>query len=235
MRTTRFLAATLSAFEALIVVVVGLAIPLVPLTIVWVTHLDSGVEWDVYYRAAADMWLLGHGVHFTLTLDPAIASSLNLPGITAPFLLSLAPAAFAVLTFLMAMRLGRRTVEAEIRFVGPLTALVVFAAAAFSLAFSSISPIAMPTLWRVFSLPLLIFLAGLLTGARGEIGRSGGRAESVTARLTLWTRTLSPHVRAWFHAALVGGASTVAAVVAAAGVLTAILFLARFAPIVGLY
>ena len=235
MRTTRILAAVLSAFEALVIVVVGLAIPLVPLTIVWVTHLDSGVEWGVYYRAAADIWLLGHGVHFTLTLDPAIASSLNLPGIDAPFLLSLAPAAFAVITFLMAMRLGRRTVEAEIRFVGPLSALVVFAAAALFLGLSSISPGAMPTLWRVFCLPTLIFLVGLLIGARGEIGRSGGRAEKVKVRLTLWTRTLSPQVRAWFHASLVGGASTVAAVVAAAGVVTAILCVARFAPIVGLY
>jgi hypothetical protein len=126
MRSRRFLAAAFAAAEALVVVAVGLAIPLIPLTILWATNFDAGIQWDVYYRAAADIWLLGHGVHITVTLDPSLAASLNLPGIDAPFLLSLAPTAFAIITFLLAMRLGRRTIEAEVRLVGPLSAIVAF-------------------------------------------------------------------------------------------------------------
>ena len=229
------MAAAFAAVEALVVIAVGLAIPLIPLTILWATNFDAGIHWDVYYRAAADIWLLGHGVHITVTLDPSLAASLNLPGIDAPFLLSLAPTAFAIITFLFAMRLGRRTIEAEVRLVGPLTAIVAFGVVAIAIAFSSLNASAMPTLWRAIVLPTLIFVVGLLAGARGEIGRSGGRAENVKARMTLWTRTLSPQVRAWFRASLVGGAGSIAIVTAVAGVLTAVLFIARFPQIVGLY
>ena len=235
MRPTRFLAATFAAFEAVVVAAVGVAIPLIPLTILWVTTIDSGVQWDVYYRAAADIWLLGHGVHFTVTLDPALAASLNLPGIAAPFLLSLAPTAFALITFFMAMRLGRRTVEAEVRIIGPTSAIVAFALVSVAIAFSSLDSAVMPTLWRVFTLPTLIFIVGLVVGARGEMGRSGGRAENVKKRVTLWTRTLSPQVRAWFRASLVGGLGSVGILTMVAGLLTAVLFMARFPQIVALY
>lgn len=235
MRPTRFLAATFAAFEAVVVAAVGVAIPLIPLTILWVTTIDSGVQWDVYYRAAADIWLLGHGVHFTVTLDPALAASLNLPSIAAPFLLSLAPTAFALITFLMAMRLGRRTVEAEVRIIGPTSAIVAFALVSVAIAFSSLDSAVMPTLWRVFTLPTLIFIVGLVMGARGEMGRSGGRAENVKQRLTLWTRTLSPQVRAWFRASLVGGLGSVGILTSVAAVLTAVLFITRFPQVVALY
>jgi hypothetical protein len=235
MRPTRFLAGTFAALQAVIVVAAGLAIPLIPLTLLWVTNIDSGIQWDVYYRAAADIWLLGHGVHFTITLDPALAASLNLPGIDAPFLLSLAPTAFALITFLMALRLGRRTVEAEVRFIGPASAIIAFAVLALIIASSTISATAMPTLWRVFTLPTLIFIAGVLIGARGEIGRSGGRAETVKQRVTLWTRALSPQVRAWWRASLVGGLGSVGILTAVAGLITAVLFIVRFPQIVGLY
>jgi hypothetical protein len=235
MHATRFSAAALAAFEAVVVVVAGLAIPLIPLTILWATSIDSGIQWDVYYRAATDIWLLGHGVHFTVTLDPALAASLNLPGIDAPFLLSLAPTAFAILTFLMAMRLGRRTVEAEVRVIGPTAAIVAFALVSVAIAFSSLNASAMPTLWRVFTLPTLIFVAGLLLGARGEMGRSGGRAENVKKRVTLWSRSLSPQVRAWFRASLVGGLGSVGILTLVAAVLTAVLFIARFPQVVALY
>jgi hypothetical protein len=235
MRPTRFLAATFAAFEAVVVAAVGVAIPLIPLTILWVTTIDSGVQWDVYYRAAADIWLLGHGVHFTVTLDPALAASLNLPSIAAPFLLSLAPTAFALITFLMAMRLGRRTVEAEVRIIGPTSAIVAFALVSVAIAFSSLDSAVMPTLWRVFTLPTLIFIVGLVMGARGEMGRSGGRAENVKQRLTLWTRSLSPQVRAWFRASLVGGLGSVGILTTVAAFLTAVLFIARFPQVVALY
>jgi len=235
MRPTRFSAAAFAAFEAVVVVVAGLAIPLIPLAILWATTIDSGIQWDVYYRAAADIWLLGHGVHFAVTLDPALAASLNLPGIEAPFLLSLAPTGFALLTFLLAMRLGRRTVEAEVRVIGPTSAIVAFALVSVAIAFSTFNEAAMPTLWRVFTLPTLVFVAGLLVGARGEIGRSGGRAENVKKRVTLWTDTLSPQVRAWFRASLVGGFGAVGILTGVAAFVTAVLFISRFPQIVALY
>jgi hypothetical protein len=133
------------------------------------------------------------------------------------------------------MRLGRRTVEAEVRVIGPTSAIVAFALVSVAIAFSTFNESAMPTLWRVFALPTLIFVAGLLVGARGEMGRSGGRAENVKERVTLWTRTLSPQVRAWFRASLVGGLGAVVMLTGVAAFVTAVLFVSRFPQIVALY
>ena len=58
MRVTKFVVVAFSALDALLALVIGLAIPLIPLTVMWVTRLDSGLAWDVYWRASADIWLL---------------------------------------------------------------------------------------------------------------------------------------------------------------------------------
>ena len=47
MRFSRTIVIAMSALEALIAVAIGLAIPLVPLTLMWVTRLGDGIEWLV--------------------------------------------------------------------------------------------------------------------------------------------------------------------------------------------
>jgi hypothetical protein len=68
---------------------IGLGITLVPLSLMWAVQLDTGVGWDVFYRAATDIWLVGHGVDLTITLDPVLAANVALPGAEKPFLISL--------------------------------------------------------------------------------------------------------------------------------------------------
>ena len=51
--------ALLAALEALIVVAIGLAICLVPLTVLWASQYHLGADWFAFWRAGADIWLVG--------------------------------------------------------------------------------------------------------------------------------------------------------------------------------
>ena len=100
----RRLTALFAAAEALLVLGVGLAIPLAITTVLWATHFGFAPEWTVFWRAAADVWLLGHGVDVTFTLDPVLAALVGYPGAELPVTITVAILGFALLTFAMAIR-----------------------------------------------------------------------------------------------------------------------------------
>ena len=77
---TRRITVLFSAFEAVLVVAIGVAIPLVPMTIVWAAQFGFAPDWLIFWRGAVDIWLIGHGVDVTFTLDPLTAASLGIPG-----------------------------------------------------------------------------------------------------------------------------------------------------------
>ena len=104
----RKLTALFAALEALLGVGIGIGIPLLPLTLMWAFQYGLQVDWLVFWRAAVDIWLLGHGANLHLLLDAATANALGLPGAAAPFTLSVAPLAFAIITVLFGSRAGRR-------------------------------------------------------------------------------------------------------------------------------
>src|SRR3990170_6910976 len=97
----RPLTALFAALEALLVLGIGIGIPLVPLTLLWAFQYGLQIDWIVFWRAAVDSWLLGHGVDVRFALDPAIAASTGLPGAGDTFLVSIAPLAFALITVLL--------------------------------------------------------------------------------------------------------------------------------------
>ena len=101
---TRRLTLLFSAFEALLVVAIGVAIPLVPLTILWAAQFGFGPDWAIFWRGAADIWLLGHDVDVTFTLDPATATALGVAGAGAPVKVTIALLGFALLTLLLGVR-----------------------------------------------------------------------------------------------------------------------------------
>ncbi|MEO7015730.1 MAG: hypothetical protein ABI130_15735, partial [Leifsonia sp.] len=70
----------LAALEAVVVVAIGLGICLVPLTVLWAVQYHLAADWFVFWRAAADVWLVGHGVNLTVVLDARLGASLGLPG-----------------------------------------------------------------------------------------------------------------------------------------------------------
>lgn len=231
----RFVLILTSALEALVVLVAGLAVSFVPLTIWWLTRISQGVAYDVYWRAASDVWLLGHGVDFTFTLPAAIAKASGLPNAALPFLVSITPLALALLTFLLALRFGRRTVEVGARFTGPITGIAVFAGANALIVLFAMTPGAMPTLWRAFVMAPLIFAAGVVVGARGEIGRSGGAAERVQQAVTGWAKAVDSHWRAVITLSMRAAAGSLASLAGVAAVMLAVLVLVNFPRMVALY
>jgi len=231
----RSLVAALAALEAFLAVAIGLGIPLVPLSIMWATRLDLGLGWDVFWRASADIWMLGHGVDLSLTLDPKLVAAIALPGAEVPFMLTLAPLSFALLTVLMGVRLGRKSAESGARFIGPTAGIATFAGLTVLIALSSVHPNAMPNLWIAFFLPALIFAVGVVIGTRGEIGHAGGRAERVQQSVVGWAGELPTHIRRALVSAFAGGAAAVAIIVAMAALLLSILIFANFSAIIRLF
>jgi hypothetical protein len=231
----RALVALLAAFEAFIAVAIGVGIPLVPLSIMWAARLDLGLGWDVFWRASADIWMLGHGVDLMLTLDSRLVAAIALPGSEVPFALTLAPLSFALITVLMGVRLGRKAAESGARFIGPTAGIATFAGLTILIALSAVHPNAMPNLWMAFFLPALIFAAGVVIGARGEIGHVGGRAQRVQQSVVAFAEELPTHIRRAATTAFVGGTAAVAMVVAVAALALAVLVFANFPAIVRLY
>jgi hypothetical protein len=87
---TRRLTLLFSTFEALLVVAIGVAIPLLPLTILWAAQFGFAPDWAIFWRGAADIWLIGHGVDVTFTLDPTTAASLGIAGAGLPVKITIA-------------------------------------------------------------------------------------------------------------------------------------------------
>jgi hypothetical protein len=168
----RLLVALLAAFDAVIVVAVGLAAALAPLTLVWVFALGGGADWAALWPAAARVWQVGHLVPLAVALDAEAAAAIGIPAEGASFVLSLAPLAFAVFTAVFAARSGTRAAHAGawVTGVGAGTATVAALAALVSVS----SPLAVVSVDGGTSilLPTLVFgtasLGGALVGAWRE-------------------------------------------------------------------
>ena len=161
----RRLTSLFAALEALLVAGVGVGIPLVPLTLMWAFQYGLTLDWLVFWRAAVDTWLLGHGVDIRFTLDPAIAASSGFAGAAAPFVITIAPLAFALVTALLGVRAGRRIGETPHRLIGTVVGLGVFAVLSLGVAFTALAADARPSLVQSALLPTLVFGLGVLIGS----------------------------------------------------------------------
>ncbi len=88
--------ALLAALEASVAALIGLGIVVVPLMLLWAVHFGLAVDAAVFLRAAADVWLLGHGVDLVVQLDPVTAGRIALPGAGDPFPITIALLGFAL-------------------------------------------------------------------------------------------------------------------------------------------
>lgn len=79
---------------------------------------DTTIDFGVFWRVAADSWLLGHGADLRAGLAPDSALALGLPGGTERFAVTIAPLAFSLLTLLLGARTGRRAQESPFRAIG---------------------------------------------------------------------------------------------------------------------
>ncbi|MDQ1546500.1 MAG: hypothetical protein QOH69_1404 [Actinomycetota bacterium] len=216
----RTLSALFSALEAVIVVAVGLAIPLAPLTVLWGAQYGFAPNWTGFWRLAADAWLLGHGTDILVTLDAATAKSSGLAGASTPFVLTIAVLGFSLLTVLLARRAGKRIAETNHRLLGEIVAIIVVAGLSLGVTVSAIGSSARPSIWQGTLLPTLVFVIGLLLA----------RSDALPA----WTRW-RPDTRAIVATALRGGAAASAAVVTVAALAVVASLLVNYAQIITLY
>ena len=208
---------------------IGVAIPLTPLTVLWVVQFGFGADWGLFWRTAVDTWLIGHGVDVTFTLDPTIAASLGLAGADQAFTVTIAALGFALLTTLLGIRAGRRIAETRFATLGGIVAAVTFAVASLAVAASALDGLARASLVQAAILPLLFFGGGLLIGmnlARRDLGLTP------ILRLPDAVPTLP---RELIATSLRGGAAIVALLLAMASVITTLAILFSYASIITLY
>jgi hypothetical protein len=230
-----------SALEALLVVAIGVAIPLVPLTVLWGVQFGFAPDWLIFWRAAVDIWLLGFGVDVSLALDPTLAASFGIAGAEAPFVLSIAVLGFALLTVLLAVRSGLRIAETRFRTAGTLVALGAFAFMSTALTLTAMHETVSPSLWQGIVLPTLFFALGLLIGAEtGRLRRSRSTEQAVPEnaaerRVREFVLSWPAELRAVLAVSLRGGAAASAIVLGVSAVTLAVLLVFGYAAIIALY
>lgn len=131
--------------------------------------------WTPYVSAAADTWLIGHGVDVRFAVQGT------------PFTVTAAALGPALITALCAVRAGRRAVATGSPTAAWLAQLVVTALVSVALLRAGTSAVATPVPWQAVLLPLLVVAVASLAGLRSA--RSG-------------TRPIPPGVRAGLIAAL---------------------------------
>ena len=230
----RPLTALFSALEAVLVAAIGVAIPLVPLTVLWAFQYGLQVDFIVFWRTAVDLWLLGSGVDIRFTLDPVMAAGLGFKGAGTPFIVTIAPLGFALVTVLLAVRAGRRIGETPHRLLGMAVSIVAFATISLGLTLSVLFAAARPSIWQGTVLPTLVFALGILIGS--EVLRpASDHADVLGERARGIVRGWRPEVRTIIVAGLRGGVASASVVVASSALAVAALFLANYAAIISLY
>lgn len=161
----RLLVSLLAAFDAVIVVAVGLAIVLAPMTLLWVFGIGTSADWAALWPAGATLWQLGHFVPVALSLPEELIVLGGLPEDAATFTVSLAPLALAVFTAVFAYRSGARAARAGAWATGVGSGAVVVAALAAGVALTTGTPFTtVHTGWAIAA-PALVYAVPALIGA----------------------------------------------------------------------
>ncbi|WP_144760393.1 DUF6350 family protein [Curtobacterium sp. 9128] len=227
--------ALLAAVEAIVTVGVGVGIALVPLTLLWGFEYGLQVDWDVFWKAAGSVWLVGHGVDVTFVLGSAAAKASGVSGAGAPIAVTLAALGFAVVTAWLGGRAGRRFAETDHRVTGVLVGTGVVAVLGLGLALSSTSAASHPTVWQAVVFPALWFGIPALVAAEVTRRRRSLAADRVTARVVALADRVPAVWRAVIGFGFRAGTAASAMVVAVAAVVVGFVLLGSFAEVITLY
>ena len=156
------LAGVLTALETVVIVGIGVGIFFAPMTLVWAIDDRFGTDLLLYWRASADIWLLGHGVPIQFSLDEALAASLSLTEGQSSFVVSLAPLGPAILTFWWGFRIGRRELVIDHPVVVWFVAIITHTLLSWGLHASAYHPMASTDLVDALIRPTLFLAAGLV-------------------------------------------------------------------------
>lgn len=227
--------ALLAAVEAIVTVGVGVGIALVPLTLLWGFEYGLQIDWDVFWKAAGSVWLVGHGVDVTFRLGSDVAGASGVEGAADPIHVTLAALGFAVVTAWLGGRAGRRFAETEHRTTGLLVGTAGVALLGLAIALSSTSAASDPVVWQAVVLPALWFAVPALVTSEVCRVRRGLPADPLTRRVLDQVERIPLLWRTVAGFALRAGTAATAVVVAAAGVVVAFLLVTSFAEVIALY
>ncbi|MCU1438557.1 MAG: hypothetical protein JWP66_1644, partial [Naasia sp.] len=219
----RSMTAVSAALDAVLAAGVGLAVLLAPLTALWAFQYGLAIDWSAFYRAAADAWLLGHGVDVRFVLDPALAAGLGLADAEAPFVVTIGLLGVGLGTAVLAARTGARLDRHAL--LGAGTAIAAFAVLSLAITLSAGAEAAQPSRWQGVLLPTLVFAAGLTAGRL----LSGRRI-----RIPFFDG-VPAEWRALGASAARLGAGAVAALLAVSALLVAVLLAVSYDRIIALY
>lgn len=227
--------ALLAALEASVAALIGLGAVLVPLMLLWAVHFGLAVDVAVFLRAAADIWLLGHGVDLVVQLDPVTAARIALPGAGDPFPITIALLGFALVSVAFGRRIGRRSAAGGHSFSGGVAAVLVFAAVGAVLALVAGADAARADPWQGALLPAFTMAIGVVIGAVGESLHAASSTDAASGLVRRAIVALPPALVTGVRASVRIGAGAAFGVLALAGLLVAILIALDYATIAGLY
>ncbi|WP_456283706.1 cell division protein PerM [Microbacterium sp. JZ101] len=229
----RILIALLAAFDALVAALVGLAVVLAPLTLLWTFTFGLTADWAGLWPTTARIWQLGNLVPLSLGFDEDAVVALGLPDEASSFTLTLAPLAFAVFAAFFAARSGRRAVRSGAGAVGVLAGIAMTAIIAAVVLATSGSELARVEAWQAVLLPTAVYAVGAAAGAwaEGWSEGDGGLADLVHERVDGW----SSKWREVPTLGVRGGAVALAAVVGAAALAVVVAVLVRADAVVALF
>lgn len=227
--------AVFAALEALLVVGIGVGLPVVVLSLLWAFQYGLQIDWIVFWRAAVDIWLVGHGVDLDLQLGAATAAASGVPGAEAPFAVTIAALGFSVLTVLLGVRAGRAVAETAHRVVGVLSTIGVFALLSLLVSATAQHPLASPVLWQGIVLPTLVYAVPVVVMAEITRRRRGEPADPVTGALVSLVARAPRTARVVAAAGLRIGTASAAGVLAVSGVVVGVLMLTHYGELITLY
>jgi hypothetical protein len=227
--------ALLAGLEASVAALIGLGIALVPLMLLWAVHFGLAVDAALFLRAAADVWLLGHGVDLVVQLDAVTAEQTGLPGAGDPFPITIALLGFALISVAFARRIGRRSAAEGHSFTGGIAAVAVYAVVGFVLATVAGVDGARSSLWQATLLPAVTMAVGVVIGAVIESLRVDPMTDAAGGLVRRRVAELPPALVDGVRIAVRIGAGAAFGLLAVAGVLIAALIAIDYATIAGLY
>lgn len=227
--------ALLAALEATVSTLIGYGVALVPLMLLWAIAFGLAAPIDVFFRAAADVWLLGHGVDVAVRLDATTAAGLGVPGADEPFTVTIALLGFAVLTFAFGLRIGRRASEGGNPVVGAAAAVLTVGGLGGAMGVLAATEVAVPSPWQSALLPALVMAAGTLVGVARAFARGGWATDAATSAVRGWVDRLPPIALDGVRSAVRVGVGAAFGVVAVAALLVTVRIVVDHATIVGLY
>lgn len=227
--------ALLAGLEAAVAALVGVGVAFVPLVLLWAVHFGLSVDVVVFLRAAADLWLLGHGVDLMVQIDAVTAARLALPAAGEPFPITIALLGFALLSVTAGVRIGRRSAAGGHSFSGGIAAVVVFGVAGWGLALVSGVDAARSDPWQGALLPAFVIALGVVVGAVAESLRAASTTDAATGLVRRALTSLPPGLVRGTRASVRIGAAAAFGVLGIGAVLVAVLIAVDYATIAGLY